>query len=64
MEGANVGIKAVWGFDPDEVAKAQVLSRGASDKGNSAYGIAEEAAARLPLHAESQIYELRRIFRL
>ena len=57
--------KAVWGFDPDEVAKAQARLRSpAAEKPTSSYSPTEENAARIPLDAESQIGELRRIFSL
>jgi hypothetical protein len=59
-----VGLKAVWGFDPDEVAKAQALSRRISQKDRSSYRIDDEREAQIPRDAESQIIELRRIFRL
>ena len=59
-----MGFKAVWGFDPDEVAKAQALSRGVAQKDQSLYFIDDERAARIPRDAESQIFELHRIFRL
>jgi hypothetical protein len=59
-----VGLKEVWGFDPDEVAKAQALFRGVAQKDQSFYGIDEERAARIPHNNELQILDLRRIFRL
>lgn len=59
-----MGIKAVWGFDPDEVAKAQALFCTREDESSSSYGIADEIAARIPDDLALQIYELRRIFRL
>jgi hypothetical protein len=59
-----VGFKVVWGFDPDEVAKAQALSRGVAQKDQSLYCIDDERAAQIPRDAESQILELHRIFRL
>ena len=59
-----MAIKEVWGFDPDEVAKAQAKFRStAADEPASSYSIAEENAARIPPDAESQVFELRRIFR-
>ena len=59
-----MGLKEVWGFDPDEVAKAQALSRGITQKNQSSYRIDDEREAHIPRDAESQIIELRRIFRL
>jgi hypothetical protein len=63
-EGVIVGLKEVWGFDPDEAARAQALFRGVADQDHSFYCIDDERAARIPRDAESQIFELRRIFRL
>jgi hypothetical protein len=59
-----VGLKEVWGFDPDEVAKAQALSRAITQTDQCSYLIDEEREAQIPPDAESQIIELRRIFRL
>ncbi len=59
-----MGLKEVWGFDPDEVAKAQALSRGMAQKDQSLHCIDDERAARIPGNAASQIIELRRIVRL
>jgi hypothetical protein len=59
-----VGFKAVWGFDPDEVAKAQALSRGVAQKDQTVNCIDAERAAQIPRDTESQVLELHRIFRL
>lgn len=65
IEGVHLAIKAVWGFDPDEVAKSQARLRGAAaEEPTSSYSPTEENAARIPPDAESQICELRRIFSL
>jgi len=61
-----------WGFDPDEAITAQRLFRGQPEtdesadveKDESGYDAAEERAARIPADVNSQVYELRRIFRL
>lgn len=59
-----MGLKEVWGFDPDEAARAQALFRGVADADGSSYNIVEERAAGIPADAQSQVYELRRLFRL
>ncbi len=51
-----MGFKVVWGFDPDEVAKAQALSRGVAQKDQSLYCIDDEPAAQIramPSHKSS-----------
>jgi len=48
MKEGTVGFKSVWGFDPDEVIRAQRAWRAESDSDNSMYNAAEEGAARTP----------------
>jgi hypothetical protein len=59
-----MSFKSVWGFDPDEVMKAQRFVPREPDVFESAYEAAEERAARISPDINSQIYELRRMFRL
>ena len=59
-----MSFKSVWGFDPDEVMKAQRFVPREPDGFESAYEADEEGVARIPPDIKSQIYELRRIFRL
>jgi hypothetical protein len=59
-----MGLKEVWGFDPDEAARAQALFRGVADAEATSYSIIEERTAGIPADARSQVYELRRLFRL
>jgi hypothetical protein len=59
-----MSFKAVWGFDPDEVIRAQSPQQAELDTHESAYDELEEQAARVPVDVCSQIYELRRMFRL
>jgi len=59
-----MSFKAVWGFDTDEVIRAQSLQRAEPDTDESTYNDLEEQAARVPADVISQIYELRRMFRL
>jgi len=53
----------VWGFDPDSAMKAQGFVR-SQPESDFTYSAAEERAARIPGDADSQIYELRRMYRL
>ena len=59
-----MGLKEVWGFDPEEAAKAQKLSRVETGAHNVSAEIEPEQTALIPLDAETQVYELRRMFRL
>jgi len=51
--------KSVWGFDPDEVAKAQALLRHENTMEDACRGAGEEEAARIPSGSHAQVYELR-----
>jgi hypothetical protein len=53
----------VWGFDPDSAMKAQGLVRSQPEP-DVTYSAEEERAARIPGDSDSQIYELRRMYRL
>ena len=55
---------SVWGFDPDRAIKAQGFFPSEPEPDNFAYSAAEEQAARIPSDVDSQIYELRRMYRL
>ena len=59
-----MAFKSVWGFDPDEVMKAQRFVRREPEAFESAYEPDEERAARIPLDINSQISELCRMFQL
>ena len=59
-----MAFESVWGFDPDKVAQAQSTSHGKAETDGSTYSAAEQRAARIPGDAESQVYELRRMYRL
>jgi hypothetical protein len=52
----------VWGFDPDEVKRAQSLLRREMDADEPGYDADEQRAARIPADIELQIVELRRMF--
>ena len=57
-----MSFKSVWGFDPDEVIRAQSLFRRELDADESMYGADEQRAARIPPDVHTQILELRRMF--
>ena len=59
---------SVWGFDPDEVNKAQSPFRreanfDESDADESMYDADEQQAAHIPTDVDSQILELLQMFR-
>ena len=53
--------ESVWGFDPHKATQQNDLSHSESD---TDYTAADERAARIPGDIDSQIYELRRMYRL
>ena len=59
-----MSFESVWGFNPDEAINAQGLVRGECETDRFAYNVAEQRAARIPSDSDSQIYELRRMYRL
>jgi hypothetical protein len=64
VKGLNYEFQGGLGIDPDEVIRAQSLQRAEPDTDESSYNDLEEQAARVPADVYSQIYELRRMFRL
>jgi hypothetical protein len=64
LERWQMSMKSVWGFDPEEVMRAQRLFRAEPAEDESAYSAEEQRAARIPAGVYPQIYELRRMFRL
>jgi hypothetical protein len=62
--GVFMSFEAVWGFDPDEVGRAQAAFRQRIEAHEAVHNGAAEGAARIPPDTCSQVYELRRIFRL
>jgi hypothetical protein len=57
-----MSFKSVWGFDPDEVERAQKLGRSEPRVDESAYDSDEQPPPDMPLDVYAQIYELRRMF--
>jgi hypothetical protein len=56
-----MSFEAAWGFDPNKVMQAKG-SEIENDK--FTYSAQEQRAARIPSDVQSQIYELRRMYRL
>jgi hypothetical protein len=56
-----MSFEAVWGFDPNRVMQAKA-SEIENDK--FTYSAEEQRAARIPFDVHSQVYELRRMYRL
>jgi len=59
-----MSFKSAWGFDPDEALKTRDVFRGEPESDIFPYTADEQRAARIPVDAYAQIYELRRMFRL
>jgi hypothetical protein len=57
-----MSFKSVWGFDSNEVIRAQSLLRREPDINESTYGADKQRAARIPPDVHMQILELRRMF--
>ena len=55
---------AVWGFDPDKAIQAQRVPPSGIETEKFTYSAEEQRAARIPSDVHSQIYELRRMYRL
>lgn len=53
-----MSFKSVWGFDPDEVLRAQKLGRREPDVDASE----EQWPPHMPLDVSVQMYELRRMY--
>jgi hypothetical protein len=59
-----MSFKSVWGFDPDEVIRAQKLGECGANVNESAYDSEEQRPPGMPLDVYAQMYELRRMFGL
>jgi len=59
-----MSFRSVWGFDPDDVMKTQRFVPREPDGFESGYEADKEHAAGIPPDINSQINELRRMFRL
>ena len=61
---SKMSFDSVWGFDPEEAIKAQDLVRAERETDSFSYNADDQRAARMPSDEDSQIYELRRMYRL
>jgi hypothetical protein len=59
-----MSFEAVWGFDPNRVMQAHGLTPSEIETDKFRYSAEEERAARIPSDVHSQVYELRRMYRL
>lgn len=62
--GGIMGYLEVWGFDPDEAAKAQLRFRAMVEGGRALCGIDEARNAAIPQTIREQIRALETLFRL
>jgi hypothetical protein len=59
-----MSFEAVWGFDPDRAMQAKSLTPSEIETDKFTYSAEEQRAARIPSDVHSQVYELRRMYRL
>ena len=59
-----MSFEAVWGFDPDRAIQAQGVPPSDIETEKFTYSAEEQRAARIPSDVHSQVYELRRMYRL
>jgi len=59
-----MSFEAVWGFDPDTAIQAQGVPPSEIETEKFTYSAEEQRAARIPSDVHSQVYELRRMYRL
>ena len=59
-----MSFEAAWGFNPEKAIQAQASSGSDTETEESTYSAEEQRAARIPPAAHSQVYELRRMYRL
>ena len=59
-----MSFEAAWGFNPERAMQAEGLPASEIEMEKFAYSAAEQRAARIPSDVQSQIYELRRMYRL
>jgi hypothetical protein len=57
-----MSFESVWGFDPDEVIRAQKLDRREPVVDESEHDSEERRSPGMPLDVYVQMYELRRMF--
>jgi hypothetical protein len=59
-----MSFEAVWGFDPDRAMQTNGLTPSEIETDKFTYSAEDERAARIPSRVHSQVYELRRMYRL
>jgi hypothetical protein len=59
-----MSFETVWGFDPDKAIQAQGVPPSEMETEEFTYSAEEQRAARIPSDVHSQVYELRRMYRL
>jgi len=59
-----MSFEAAWGFDPNKAIESSRLSPSEMEKDEFTYSVEQQRAARIPSAAHSQVYELRRMYRL
>ena len=59
-----MSFEAVWGFDPDKSMQANGFTAPEIETDEFTYSSEEQRAARIPSDMHSQIYELRRMYRM
>jgi hypothetical protein len=57
----HMSFESVWGFDPPEAFQPEGACQSESD---TDYSAEEQRRARIPAYVDSQVYELRRIYRM
>ena len=59
-----MSFEAAWGFDPEKATQANGMTPSEIETDEFTYSAVELRAARIPSDMHSQIYELRRMYRM
>ena len=59
-----MSFEAAWGFDPYKAMQANGFTASETETDQSTYSAEEQRAARIPSDMHSQVYELRRMYRM
>jgi hypothetical protein len=59
-----MSFEAAWGFDPNKAMQANALTSSETESDEFRYSAEEQRAARIPCDMHSQVYELRRMYRM
>ena len=60
----GMSFEAAWGFNPDKAIQANRVTASETETDQSTYSTEEQRAARIPSDMHSQVYELRRMYRM